>query len=301
MIILNKNIHFNLTLFLFGSWLTGLLAIIVVQDTVSLAHDQIYKKDTLNSNNSLPKQSSTKSISGQQLPKQKLSLESQLGQDVASSDTPNLKTKPKTVTKADFYIPEQKTASKPQVPVDAKIVLPQVTTKIVAKSNAEVFSAKTLDLIREFEGFRSRAYRDTDGTPVIGYGLSRVRGRRVRMGDRISVHHAETALKAEVKAIQTKIKSIVKVELNSHQLGALTSFAFNTGFYNLKRSTLLRKLNTGDYHGAANELLRWNKAHSGGRLVPMAGLMRRRRAERKLFLTSPLGKAEGLVIGKKHN
>lgn len=275
--ILNKNIHFNLTLVLFGSWLTGLLTIFLVQNKVSLAHDQIYKKDTLKSNHSHTEQSLNKSILGNSLLGGELDTESQFLQDIEPShvslETPRQKDKPKTVTKSDFHLPEKEASLKPKI-----------TTKTVTKSKSESFSSKTLELIREFEGFRSKAYRDTDGTPVIGYGLSKVAGRKVRMGDHISTHQAEEALKAEVKAIQAKVKSIVKVRLNSHQLGALTSFTFNTGFYSLKNSTLLRKLNAGDHRGAANELLRWNKAHSGGQLVPMAGLSRRRRAERQLFL-----------------
>ena len=280
LVILNKNIHFNLTIFLFSSWLTVLLGMFLLQNRVSLAHEQIYKNNILKVNNSSTDKSLTPSVVEQKISKEKLELKEELGKINDDSEvllnTPKSKNKPKTVSKSDFYPSEKETLTQ------SKII-----TKTVTKSNPELVLTKTLDLIREFEGFRAHAYRDTDGTPVIGYGLSQVGGRKVQMGDRISIHQAEAALKAEVHAMQEQIKSIVTVELDSHQLGALTSFAFNTGFYNLKRSTLLRKLNAGDRHGAANEFLRWNKAHSGGRLVPMAGLTRRRQAERQLFLTYP--------------
>lgn len=75
------------------------------------------------------------------------------------------------------------------------------------------------------------------------------------------------------------------VELNENQLGALSSIVFNVGTGFIHQSTLIKKLNAGDYQGAANEFLRWNKANVGGRLVPLSGLSRRRQAEKELFLT----------------
>ncbi len=153
-----------------------------------------------------------------------------------------------------------------------------------SKPNIEEFLPQALDIIREFEGFREQAYVDTDGTPVIGYGLSKVDGRKVRLGDRISVAKADAVLSQQVLNLQKQIESMVKVELNSNQLSALTSFAFNVGIYGLESSTLLKKLNAGDYSGAANEFPRWNKAHVRGQKVPLAGLTRRREAEKQLFL-----------------
>ena len=151
-------------------------------------------------------------------------------------------------------------------------------------TNKDEFLPQALDIIREFEGFREQAYVDTDGTPVIGYGLSRVDGRKVNLGDRISVAKADSVLTKEVQHLQDKIESMVQVELNSNQLSALTSFAFNVGIYGLESSTLLKKLNTGDYLGAAAEFTRWNKATIRGRKIPLAGLTRRREAEKQLFL-----------------
>ncbi|MDJ0900191.1 MAG: lysozyme [Xenococcus sp. MO_188.B8] len=152
------------------------------------------------------------------------------------------------------------------------------------KPKIEEFLPQALEIIREFEGFREQAYVDTDGTPVIGYGLSKVDGRKVRLGDRISVAKAEAVLSEQVLELQEQIKSMVAVELNSNQLSALSSFAFNVGIYGLESSTLLRKLNVGDYLGAANEFPRWNKATIRGRKIPLAGLTRRREAEKQLFL-----------------
>lgn len=142
------------------------------------------------------------------------------------------------------------------------------------------------DIIKEFEGFKDYAYIDTDGTPVIGYGLSKIGGIPVQIGDRISPVEAEAALNAHLREIDRELKKVVKVELNERQLSALASISFNVGVGAISESTLVRKINAGDYAGAANEFLRWDKADMRGRLVQMPGLTRRRAAERKLFLSA---------------
>ncbi len=145
---------------------------------------------------------------------------------------------------------------------------------------------KTVALVKELEGFRSYAYVDTDGTVVIGYGMPVIEGKKVKLGERISQVQAETALREKLQEIQQQILAASTVELNSNQLVALTSFAFNVGVESLFKSTLFRKLNTGDFLGAANEFPSWNKANIGRRLVPLAGLTNRRLTEKNLFLTA---------------
>ncbi|EDH9820259.1 TPA_asm: lysozyme, partial [Salmonella enterica subsp. enterica serovar Typhimurium] len=80
---------------------------------------------------------------------------------------------------------------------------------------------------------------------------------------------------------ENDVSRLVKVKLTQGQFDALVSFAYNLGARTLSSSTLLRKLNSGDYAGAADEFLRWNKA--GGKVLN--GLTRRREAERALFLS----------------
>ena len=74
---------------------------------------------------------------------------------------------------------------------------------------------------------------------------------------------------------------MLTVEVTQNQFDALVSFAFNLGPANLKSSTLLRKVNSGDVNGAADEFLKWN--HAGGQVL--AGLTARRNAEKTLFLS----------------
>jgi lysozyme len=82
-----------------------------------------------------------------------------------------------------------------------------------------------------------------------------------------------------VRKFEAGVKRLVKVPLAQGQFDALVSFSFNVGLGALGSSTLLRKLNAGDYRGAAAEFPRWNKA--GGKVYE--GLTRRRAAERSLF------------------
>ena len=161
------------------------------------------------------------------------------------------------------------------------------TTKLKQKiiaSNYRVLP-ETVYLVKQYEGFSSRAYIDTSGLPVIGYGQSYINGRRVRMGQYITRAQADAALEKELYHLQRKIAARVKVKLNPYQLGALTSIVYNAGMRIVTNSTLIRKLNAGDYAGAAREFPRWNKANKGGRLVVYSGLTRRRLAEQKLFLS----------------
>lgn len=159
-----------------------------------------------------------------------------------------------------------------------------VSSTSTAGSNLEVLP-DAINLVKYYEGFRANAYIDTSGGAVIGYGLSKVDGRRVRLGQYITQAQADVALERELHRIQQIVLASVKVDLNPHQLGALTSLVYNAGTRILTNSTLIRKLNAGDYASAAKEFPRWNKAHQGGRLVVFPGLTKRRLAEQKLFLT----------------
>lgn len=139
-------------------------------------------------------------------------------------------------------------------------------------------SQKGLNLIKEFEGLELKAYKDSVGVVTIGYGST---GPHVSMGMTITEAQAEALLKSDVARFEQGVHDLIKVPLTQSQFDALVSFSFNLGLGNLKSSTLLRKLNSLDYSGAANEFTRWNKA--GGAVLK--GLTRRREAEKALFLS----------------
>lgn len=143
-------------------------------------------------------------------------------------------------------------------------------------------SEKGIALIKEFEGCKLTAYRDSVGVWTVGYGWTQpVDGKPIRAGMTIKQETAERLLKTGLVSYESDVSRLVKVGLSQGQFDALVSFTYNLGARSLSTSTLLRKLNAGDYAGAADEFLRWNKA--GGKVLN--GLTRRREAERALFLS----------------
>lgn len=139
-------------------------------------------------------------------------------------------------------------------------------------------SQRGIDLIKRFEGLRLTAYPDpaTGSEPyTIGYGTTR----GVRPGMTITSARAEEMLRADLERFEAAIGRLVTARLCQHQLDALVSLTYNIGEGALRDSTLLRKLNAGDYAGAAAQFERW--VHGGGKILP--GLVKRRAAERAMF------------------
>ena len=158
---------------------------------------------------------------------------------------------------------------------DALTAPAQQNVNPVAATNR--INSAGLELIKSFEGLRLNSYLDAVGGWTIGYGHTRTAG----PGQRISLAQATALLREDVSTFEKAVTRAVQVPITANQYAALVSFAYNVGVGALNSSTLLRRLNAGDTYGAANELLRWNRA--GGRVL--AGLTRRREAERTLFLS----------------
>lgn len=100
----------------------------------------------------------------------------------------------------------------------------------------------------------------------------------------ITREQAEALLRGDLIPRAAQLSRLLKVEVSDAQFGALMALLFNIGGANLAASTLLRKLNAGDAAGAADQFLAWDKARVNGVLQALAGLTRRRRAERAMFL-----------------
>lgn len=141
-------------------------------------------------------------------------------------------------------------------------------------------NAAGLELVKYYEGLRLNAYVDPVGVWTIGWGHT---GPDVYPGQTITKKQAEDLLEADLLKHEDYVDSVVKVRLNDNQRSALVSFAFNVGNGALGGSTLLRKLNEGDYHGAAKEFSRWVKGTINGVRVTLPGLVKRRKAESDLF------------------
>jgi lysozyme len=132
-----------------------------------------------------------------------------------------------------------------------------------------------IDLIKQFEGCETEAYKCPAGVWTIGYG--HIKG--VQEGDVITETQAHEMLVEELKEYESYILNAVEVDLNQNQFDAMVSWVYNLGPTNLKSSTLLQELNSKNYNAAAQEITKWNKA--GGKVL--TGLVRRREAEASLF------------------
>ncbi|MEX3240513.1 lysozyme [Serratia quinivorans] len=139
-----------------------------------------------------------------------------------------------------------------------------------------------ISLIKQFEGCKLKAYQDSVGVWTIGYGWTQpVDGRKIGPGMVIDQATAERLLKCGLVQYEQGVNQLVKVIISQGQFDALVSFAYNLGLRSLSTSTLLRKLNAGDKQGAADEFGKW--VNAGG--VRLNGLVKRRAAERELFLS----------------
>ena len=130
-------------------------------------------------------------------------------------------------------------------------------------------------LIKKFEGCELEAYKCPAGVWTIGYGHTK----GVQQGDVWSQANADEMLDIELEEFEGYINELVDVQLEQHQFDALVAWVYNLGAGNLISSTLLIRLNAGEYADVPHEIQRWNKA--GGEVLE--GLIRRRKAEALLF------------------
>lgn len=133
-----------------------------------------------------------------------------------------------------------------------------------------------INLIKKYEGLRLKAYKCPAGVWTIGYGHTN----NVRPNDVLTIEQAHQLLLIDLKLVECAIIRNVKKPLNQAQFDACVSFVFNVGAGNFQKSTLLKKINSGDYAGAANEFGKWVYANK----KKMPGLVRRRAAEKALFI-----------------
>lgn len=141
-----------------------------------------------------------------------------------------------------------------------------------------ITNAKGIALIKEHEGWRAKKYTDSAGHPTIGYGHKILPNEAL---EEITKEQGERILMRDIAIAETGVNNLIRVPLTSHQFSALVSFVFNLGAGALAKSTMRHFLNKRDYIEAANEFPKW--VFAGGKRLP--GLVKRREAERQLFLT----------------
>jgi lysozyme len=149
-------------------------------------------------------------------------------------------------------------------------------------------STNGIALIKSFEGLRLKAYKDSAGVWTIGWGSTKyANGNAVKSIDTlVNRECADDLFEVTLKEYVNAVDKAVKVPLNQNQFDALVSITYNVGVGITLNSTLFKKLNAGDYAGAADQFLVWNKITDPktGAKVPYDVLTKRRAKEQALFL-----------------
>ena len=155
-----------------------------------------------------------------------------------------------------------------------------------------------LNLIQHFEGLHKqigpdhyKAYSCPAGVPTIGVGTTRWNGKPITLDMIWSKNQCDQAFLKDIEQQERDVRRLVQVGLQPWEFDALVSFVYNVGPGAFANSTLLRKLNQGNFEGAALEFHRWNKA--GGKVLP--GLVRRRASEALLFQNLPDENYDGVA------
>jgi lysozyme len=144
-------------------------------------------------------------------------------------------------------------------------------------------SRTALELIKRFEGCRQTAAQLPDGRWTIGHGHTLT----ARQGAEVSSDDAEALLLYDLIAVAHALNEAVFSPLTQNQFDALASFVFNLGLDSFHQSSVLKRLNEGALIQAACEMELWRKANVGGERIVIDALVRRRSAEKTLFLTPP--------------
>jgi lysozyme len=142
-------------------------------------------------------------------------------------------------------------------------------------------SRAAVELIKRFEGYRMKAAQLPDGRWTLGYGHTLT----ARAGASVSEQDAEALLLYDLITVAHAVNENVYTPLSQNQFDALVCFAFNIGTENFVRSAVLRRLNEGAPLLAACEMEMWRKADFEGERIVVDALVRRRSAEKALFLT----------------
>lgn len=155
-------------------------------------------------------------------------------------------------------------------------------------------SQRGLSLIKEFEGFKGKAYLCPAGVPTIGYGTTRgVTRDDVTRGRTITRAQAEKLLMADLQDFEDGVDAALVQPPTQHQFDACVSMAYNIGVAGFRGSSVARAHNRGDFQAAARAFALWNKATVNGKKQELPGLTRRRAAEAALYLEPmPHEKAE---------
>ena len=173
-------------------------------------------------------------------------------------------------------------------PVEADVILEN--TNRLKRASEFSPSSKCIELIKRFEGLRLTSYQDSVGVWTIGYGTTRINGIPVQSGMAITVEQAEQYLLEDLnRDFVPAVYNSTRALITQSMFDSLCSFAYNVGGGNLRKSTLLKDLNSDKYLDAASGFSQWNKAGN----VVLQGLINRRNAEKDLFLAEGIPNSAG--------
>ncbi|WP_295735670.1 glycoside hydrolase family protein [uncultured Bartonella sp.] len=153
-----------------------------------------------------------------------------------------------------------------------------------------------LEKLKQWEGLKTKAYKDAGGVWTIGYGHTAAAGTPApHQGMVITEADAESILLKDLTQYEAAVENNVNVKLNDNEFAALVSFTFNVGINAFKNSSLLKKLNKGNFDAVPSELMKWVKA--GGK--KLQGLVNRRRAEAYLWMEGAFVASKDVVPEQK--
>lgn len=167
-----------------------------------------------------------------------------------------------------------------QAPEELQEAKPEPPKPKESSSSSGAHNPALAKIVKAFEGFFSKAYKDPVGIWTIGYGtIKYADGTKVKPGDTITEDKAINEMVRELEGKWSTIKPYIKVPLNDNQVAAILSFSYNCGSGAFLKSSILQCINARDFKGAKNSFMKWINA--GGK--PFKGLWRRRLAEAMLF------------------
>lgn len=143
------------------------------------------------------------------------------------------------------------------------------------EENIMAIAESTLDYITKEEGFKNKAYKDSKGLLTIGVGHLIKADEQHLVSATLTDEQVKELLRSDLRWCSEAVESSIKVPLTQKQFDALYSLCFNIGEGAFRKSTVVKRLNAGDYKGAADAIEMWNKP---------AVLINRRKREKALFL-----------------
>ena len=147
-----------------------------------------------------------------------------------------------------------------------------------------VIDEDLIKMVKHFEGFEQTTTYDTDGAMMIGHGFRKEDIPDLKLGDTITKEEAHEVLLRVLGRFGCHVDKTIEVPISKHQRNAMTSFAYNIGPNAFKGSFVAKETNKKNYERAADCFRYWRHVKVDGKKIVSKGLMRRRAAEKLMYL-----------------